>query len=128
MSDKPRENMDQRAEVTQRTIDRLKRFSERLESEQPLSEFYSCRKVILEIEMEPYTAEMVKETRKLLGVSQPLFAKFLNVSVSTVQKWERGENLPEGAACRLMDEIRRDPAYWRKRFKSMVKRVPSTQG
>ena len=121
----PREKPS-REQVARRTIDRLKKFSEHLESGQPIYEAYSCRKVILEIEMQPYTAEMVKHVRGLLRVSQALFAKFLNVSVSAVQKWERGY-APDGAACRLMDEIRLFPDYWRKRFSEMAKPLPSAE-
>jgi putative transcriptional regulator len=81
--------------------------------------------VILDIELQPYTAAMVKEVRGLLRVSQALFAKFLNVSLSAVQKWERGSP-PDGAACRLMDEIRLFPDYWRGRFASMAKTIKSS--
>lgn len=115
-----------REEVVNRTLDRLKRFTEHLESGKTVSGTYSCRKVILDIEMQPYTAKMVKEVRGLLNVSQALFAKFLNVSVSTVQKWERGSP-PDGAACRLMDEIRFDPEHWRKSFISMARVVTSAK-
>ena len=114
-----------REEVVSRTLTRLKKFTEHLESGQTVSGTYSCRKVLLDIEMQPYTAKMVKEVRGLLKVSQTLFAKFLNVSVSAVQKWERGSP-PDGAACRLMDEIRHDPEHWRKRFMSMARVVNSS--
>lgn len=122
MNNKPRPT---REEVVARTIERLKRFSEHLESGKSVSGTYSCKKVILDIEMQPYTAKMVKEVRGLLKVSQALFAQFMNVSVSAVQKWERGSP-PDGAACRLMDEIRHDPDHWRKRFMSMARVVSST--
>jgi len=113
-----------REQVARRTIDRLKRFSEHLDSGKPVHEAYSCRKIILDIQVGPYTPEMVKETRDLLKVSQALFAQFLNVSVSAVQKWEiRG--VPDGVACRMMDEIRHDPEHWRKRFMSMARWVKS---
>lgn len=112
-----------RAEIANRTIERVKRFSDQLESGIPVSEFYSCRKVVLNVELKAYDAESVKRVRNILQASQRLFAQFLNVSVSTVQKWERGENTPEGSACRLMDEIANDPEYWKKRFRSMMQRV-----
>src|SRR5690349_16948643 len=79
-----------REQVARRTIDRLKRFTEHLESGRQISEVYSCRKMILDVQIKPYTPKMVKEVRDLLRVSQALFAAFLNVSVSAVQKWERG--------------------------------------
>ncbi len=125
MSKKPQEKPS-RELVANRTIDRLKNFSETLDSKKPLKDVYTCRKIILEVEIEPYTAEKVKEVRELLGVSQPLFASFLNVSLSAVQKWERG-GLSDGAACRLMEEIRHNPDYWRSRFLSMARKVNPPQ-
>lgn len=118
-------NTPTREEVVTRILGRLKKFTEHLESGIPISGTYSCRKVLLEIEMKPYNAKMVKEVRGLLKVSQALFAKFLGVSVSTVQKWERGKPV-DGAACRLMDEIRYDPDHWRKRFMSMARIVSAS--
>lgn len=114
---------DRRREVAERTVERLKRFSEHLESGAPVSDAYSCRKVILDVELAPYTPEMVKAVRSQFRLSQALFAKFLNVSLSTVQKWERGVNAPDGAASRLMDEMRHEPEYWSKRFHTMARLV-----
>lgn len=111
-----------RKEVAQKTIDRLRRFSDHLESGKPIHEAYSCRKIILEIKAEPYTPEMVKETRAMLRVSQALFAKFIRVKLSTVQKWER-KGVPDGPACCLMDAIRSNPEHWRAEFMSMARWV-----
>ncbi|HUE12872.1 MAG TPA: hypothetical protein VMR25_01800 [Planctomycetaceae bacterium] len=120
------ENRADRKEVAQKTIDRLRRFSDHLESGKPIHEAYSCRKIILEIKSEPYTPEMVKETRAMLRVSQALFAKFIRVKLTTVQKWER-KGVPDGPACCLMDAIRSDPKRWRAEFMSMARWVkPST--
>jgi putative transcriptional regulator len=38
----------------------------------------------------------IKALREKLNVSQPVFASYLNTSVSTVQKWESGVNAPVG--------------------------------
>lgn len=65
----------------------------------------------------------VKATRELLGASQAIFAQFLGVSASAVQDWEQGAKPPQGSACRLMHEIRRDPAYWRKRLVELAEFV-----
>jgi putative transcriptional regulator len=94
----------------------LENFADALESGDDLAERFTCRKVVLNLEPTPYTPELVKETRAALGLSQALFAQFLGVSTGTIQAWERGEKPPRNVACRLMDEIRRDPDYWRKRF------------
>jgi putative transcriptional regulator len=69
------------------------------------------------------SAESVKQTRALLGASQAIFAQFLGVSPSTIQDWEQGHKPPRGSACRLMDEIRRDPAYWQSRLRSLIESV-----
>jgi putative transcriptional regulator len=63
-----------------------------------------------------YGPDLVRSTRKLLHVSQALFARFLGVSARTVHAWEQGANTPSQIACRFMDEIRRAPDYWRKRL------------
>lgn len=51
-------------------------------------------------------AEIV-ETRLKAGVSQAVFAHYLNVSVGSVSKWERGEKHPSGAALKLLDLVNR---------------------
>jgi len=109
-----------REEVAKRTLDRLKRFTDQLTSGKPVSDVYQVRNVVLHFVPEAFTSETVKEVRHLLQLSQSLFAKLMNVSTSTVQKWEAGKSEPDGAACRLMDEMRRDPDYWRSRFRGLV--------
>lgn len=49
------------------------------------------------------TPNQIKKLRQREKVSQPVFATFLNVSPSTVKKWETGEKHPNGAAVRLLD-------------------------
>lgn len=72
-----------------------------------------------------YTPARVKAIRKTLDCSQSVFAQFLGVSLATVRAWEQGVNPPQAVACRLMDEVRHDPDYWRKRLKQLttLKRV-----
>jgi putative transcriptional regulator len=103
--------------VADKMLQRLQQFTEDLEKEETLPETYTCRKIILDLKPRPYDPEMVKKTRKLLGASQRIFAQLLGVSVNTVRAWEQGDNPPRGMACRFMDEIRRDPAYWQARLK-----------
>ena len=54
-----------------------------------------------------YTAEAIRRLREHFHVSQSVFAAYLNASVSTVQKWENGDNKPSGAALRLLSIIER---------------------
>lgn len=103
-------------------IDGLQEFADALDSGEPISEKFTCHKMVLNLEPTPYDPELVKATRKVLNVSQSVFARFLGVSTSAVQAWERGENPVTGAAGRLMDEIRENPRYFRKRLMSMAER------
>ena len=49
-----------------------------------------------------YTAEDIKKIRKKTGTSQGFLAKWLGVSVKTVQAWELGTNIPNGPSARLL--------------------------
>lgn len=41
--------------------------------------------------------------RKRLGMSQRIFAAYLNVSTKLVQTWEHGSRVPRGGALRLLE-------------------------
>ncbi len=97
-------------------VDRLNDFADALESGEPISARFTCRKVVLNLLPVTYDPSLVKQTRAILSVSQNIFAQFLGVSVDTVQAWESGVNSPSDMACRFMDEIRHNPKYWRKRL------------
>ncbi len=47
----------------------------------------------------------VIKLREKYGVSQAVFAALLNVSASTVQKWEQGKKAPGAAASRLLQIV-----------------------
>lgn len=47
----------------------------------------------------------IKALRKLHRVSQPIFARYLNISESTVEKWETGAKKPSGAALKLLSLV-----------------------
>jgi len=38
---------------------------------------------------------------------QAVFAVYLNISLSTIQKWERGQKKPSGASLKLLDLVDR---------------------
>ncbi len=44
----------------------------------------------------------IKQLRESNKVSQPVFARYLNISESTVEKWETGAKTPSGAALKLL--------------------------
>jgi putative transcriptional regulator len=105
--------------VGARIVNRLRGFVDAVESGQEPAERFTCRTVRLNLEPQAYDPKLVKSTRDMLGASQAIFAQFLGVSPSAVQDWEQGAKPPKGSACRLMDEIRRDPAYWQKRLREL---------
>lgn len=47
----------------------------------------------------------IKSIRLREKVSQPVFAKFLNTTLSTVRQWEQGEKHPRGTSLRLLNLI-----------------------
>jgi putative transcriptional regulator len=53
-------------------------------------------------QMEP---KRIKRIRESLRVSQPVFARYLNTSESTVEKWESGVKRPSGMALKLLDIV-----------------------
>jgi putative transcriptional regulator len=44
----------------------------------------------------------IKALRESYKVSQPVFARYLNTSESTIEKWESGATRPQGAALKLL--------------------------
>ncbi len=47
----------------------------------------------------------IKALREKNHVSQPVFARYLNTSESTVQKWETGAKRPSGLALKLLSVV-----------------------
>lgn len=105
--------------VGEKIVRRLKGFVEAVENGDDILQRFTCRSIRLELEPQKYGPELVKSTRETLGASQAIFAQFLGVSASAVQDWEQGIKPPQGSACRLMDEIRRDPDYWIARLRDL---------
>lgn len=54
-------------------------------------------------------ARDIAAIRTKLNLSQPVFARVLNVPVATARSWESGRRKPTGAALRLLDLARRSP-------------------
>ena len=102
--------------VAGRIVSRLTNFTKALESGAAISEKFTVRTIRLNLQPTAYDPTSVQKTRDLLNLSQPLFAKFLGVSVQTVRAWEQGGNVPSDMAARFLDEINRDPAYWQRRL------------
>ena len=54
-----------------------------------------------------YSAVQIKRIRKRSKASQGVFAAYLNTSLSTVQKWERGAKKPNGPSLKLLNLVDR---------------------
>ena len=51
----------------------------------------------------------IQQIRKALNVSQSVFAKLLNVSLSSVRQWEQGIRQPSGSTMVLLELLQREP-------------------
>ncbi len=49
----------------------------------------------------------IKKIRVSQKVSQPVFARYLNTSESTVEKWESGAKRPSGMALKLLSIVQK---------------------
>lgn len=47
----------------------------------------------------------IKNIRETIKLSQPVFAKLLNISPETVKKWEQGDRHPTGASLKLLNLV-----------------------
>ncbi len=56
---------------------------------------------------EPLDPQQIKKLREHAHVSQPVFARYLNTSESTVEKWETGAKRPSGIALKLLAVVRK---------------------
>lgn len=56
-----------------------------------------------------FDAAHIRQVRAKLKLSQPVFAKALNVSSGTVRAWEQGATTPSGPALRLLEIAEREP-------------------
>lgn len=57
--------------------------------------------------VKPLSPAKIKRLRLRSKASQAVFAAWLNTSISTVQKWERGEKKPNGPSLKLLDIVAR---------------------
>ena len=57
--------------------------------------------------------DTVQTLRQEFGMSQSMFARFMGVSVNTLQNWEQGRRQPSGAARVLLTIAYRQPALFR---------------
>jgi putative transcriptional regulator len=55
------------------------------------------------------SADEIKNIRKKMNLSQMVFAKLLNVSLSSVRQWEQGVRKPSGSTMVLLELLQKDP-------------------
>ena len=82
------------------------------------------RRTSTEVTVSPpptYGASRVRALRDRLGLSQPLFAQALNVSVGTIRGWEQGARVPDGPSRRLLEVVEQEP-------KVLLRAVHDTRG
>lgn len=49
----------------------------------------------------------IKQLRERHQLSQPVFARYLNISESTIEKWEAGTKKPSGSALKLLAVVQK---------------------
>ena len=55
------------------------------------------------------SADEIKNIRKSMNISQMVFAKLLNVSLSSIRQWEQGARKPSGSTMILLELLQKDP-------------------
>lgn len=65
---------------------------------------FDTRHLVVPSEIEP---AQIKQIREANNVSQPVFARYLNTSESTVEKWETGVKRPSGMALKLLTVVQK---------------------
>ena len=54
-----------------------------------------------------YSATDIRHIRERNKASQSVFAAYLNISPSTIQKWEQGQKRPNGPSLKLLNLVDR---------------------
>ena len=65
---------------------------------------FAARHLVVPSAIEP---AQIKQLREANNLSQPVFARYLNTSGSTVEKWETGAKRPSGMALKLLTIIQK---------------------
>lgn len=58
--------------------------------------------------VEAFSPEEIKAIREREHLSQPVFARYLNVSRNLISDWERGVKKPGGPALRLLTVVKKN--------------------
>jgi len=57
----------------------------------------------------PMSPKQIIELRRMLKMSQPVFARMLNVGPSTAASWEKGRRQPSGPALKILHVAQKHP-------------------
>lgn len=57
----------------------------------------------------PISPEQIVAIRRSLKMSQPVFARMLNVGAGTAASWEKGRRKPSGPALKILHVARKHP-------------------
>jgi putative transcriptional regulator len=109
-----------RSSVAAEILEALEEVRDALKSGVSLEQRFTVRSYRFQLAARDYRPDDVRSVRRILGLSQPLFAEFLGVDASTVRSWEQGTRPPSSMARRFMDEISADPDYWRGRLRKTI--------
>ena len=107
-------------DIGRKLIAGLRDFRDALASSEPLAGKFVIRTMAVNLKPKEFPPDRVRKTRGALAASQSVFAQLLGVSVKTVQSWEQGLARPSGMATRFLDEVQRNPDYWRKRLRESI--------
>ena len=58
------------------------------------------------LEVKAFQPKVIKQLRTKEHLSQAVFAAVLNISTSTIQKWEAGEKKPSGPSLKLLSILK----------------------
>ena len=91
-------------------FDELKLSLNQMEAHAAGKKVKGVREVTKEVKApKALTKEDIVKIRKKLHVSQAAFAVLLNISPKTIQKWEQGENTPNGSSLKLLSIAKKNP-------------------
>jgi putative transcriptional regulator len=62
---------------------------------------------LCDLEVKQISPKQIRQLREKENVSQAVFAAILNISVSTIQKWELGDKKPSGSSLKLLNILDR---------------------
>lgn len=63
-------------------------------------------------ELGAFTPEEIKSIRKSANMTQSIFAACMGVTKKSIEAWEGGRSIPDGAARRTLGLVQKNPMYF----------------